>query len=146
MYSDGVLAYGFKSYCFLFVLRQYCCVAYTGLKLLAILLSQDPGWWDYRLICSVLFKNFSGVRSYLFLLLGILLFFKKKFIYLFNECKHTVTLQTHQKRASDPITNGCEPPCGCWELNSGPLEEQPVSALNHWAISPALFFFLRFKL
>jgi hypothetical protein len=35
-------------------------------------------------------------------------------------------LQTHQKRASDPITDGCEPPCGCWDLNSGPLEEQSV--------------------
>ena len=21
---------------------------------------------------------------------------------------------------------GCEPPCGCWELNSGPSEEQSV--------------------
>ena len=21
------------------------------------------------------------------------------------------------------ITDGCQPPCGCWELNSGPLEE-----------------------
>ena len=29
-----------------------------------------------------------------------------------------------QKRAPDLITDGCEPPCGCWELNSGPLEEQ----------------------
>ncbi len=27
---------------------------------------------------------------------------------------------------SNPITDGCEPPCGCWELNSGPLEEQSV--------------------
>ncbi|ERE77756.1 vascular endothelial growth factor B-like protein [Cricetulus griseus] len=26
-----------------------------------------------------------------------------------------------QKRAQDPITDGCEPPYGCWELNSGPL-------------------------
>ena len=26
------------------------------------------------------------------------------------------------KRASDPVTNGCELPCGCWGLNSGPLE------------------------
>ncbi|EDL89906.1 rCG56979 [Rattus norvegicus] len=34
--------------------------------------------------------------------------------------------KTHQKRALDPITDGCEPPCGCWELNSGPLEEQSV--------------------
>ncbi|GAB1287742.1 Disintegrin and metalloproteinase domain-containing protein 15 [Apodemus speciosus] len=32
---------------------------------------------------------------------------------------------THQK-ASDLITNGCEPPCGCWDLNSGPLEEQSL--------------------
>jgi hypothetical protein len=24
----------------------------------------------------------------------------------------------------DSIANGCEPPCGCWELNSGPREEQ----------------------
>ena len=37
-----------------------------------------------------------------------------------------MSTQTHQKRASDPITDGCEPPCGYWELNSGPLEEQSV--------------------
>jgi hypothetical protein len=30
----------------------------------------------------------------------------------------------HQKRASDLIMGGCEPPCGCWDLNSGPLKEQ----------------------
>jgi hypothetical protein len=24
------------------------------------------------------------------------------------------------------VTDSCEPPCGCWELNPGPLEEQPV--------------------
>jgi hypothetical protein len=35
-------------------------------------------------------------------------------------------LQTHRKRTSDPITDGCEPPCDCWELNSGPLEEYSV--------------------
>ena len=43
-----------------------------------------------------------------------------------------------QKRASDPITGGCEPPCGYWELNSGSLEEQSVSAFNHSSSSPAL--------
>ena len=32
-----------------------------------------------------------------------------------------------QKRAPDAITDGCEPPCGCWALKSGPLEEQTVS-------------------
>ena len=35
-----------------------------------------------------------------------------------------LSLQTHQKRALDPISDGCEPPCGCWESNSGPLLEQ----------------------
>ena len=39
---------------------------------------------------------------------------------------HCNYLQTHWKRASDPITDVCEPPCGCLELNSGPLEEQSV--------------------
>ena len=34
----------------------------------------------------------------------------------------------------DPITDGCEPPCGCWDLNSGPLEEQ--SALSHLSSHP----------
>jgi hypothetical protein len=33
---------------------------------------------------------------------------------------HCCCLQTPQKRALDPMTDGCEPPCGCWELNSGP--------------------------
>jgi len=33
-------------------------------------------------------------------------------------------------------TDSCELPCGCWELNPGPLEEHPV--LNCWAISAAL--------
>jgi hypothetical protein len=27
------------------------------------------------------------------------------------------------KVASDLITDGCEPPCDCWNLNLGPLEE-----------------------
>jgi hypothetical protein len=32
----------------------------------------------------------------------------------------------HQERVSDLITDGYEPPCGCWDLNSGPSEEQTV--------------------
>jgi hypothetical protein len=35
-------------------------------------------------------------------------------------------LQTHKNRASDAITDGCEPPCSCWELNLGPLDEQSL--------------------
>ncbi|GAB1299023.1 Bifunctional epoxide hydrolase 2 [Apodemus speciosus] len=44
--------------------------------------------------------------------------------------------KTHQKRASDLITGGCEPPCGCWELDSGPLEEQPVLLTTEPSLQP----------
>ena len=46
--------------------------------------------------------------------------------YLFYKCEYTIALFRYQKRAPNPIIDGCEPPCGCWELNSGPLEEQSV--------------------
>jgi hypothetical protein len=42
----------------------------------------------------------------------------------------------HQKRVSDLITDGYEPPCGCWDLNSGPSEEQSL-LLTTGVISPA---------
>ena len=58
-------------------------------------------------------------------------FFSKIDLFILCMCIHVVIF-TYQKRASDTILDGCEPPCGCWELNSGPL------VLNSWAISPAL--------
>ena len=54
-------------------------------------------------------------------------FFFFKFIYLFIIWVHCCCLETHQKRATDSIIDSCEPPCGCWELISGHLEEQLVS-------------------
>jgi hypothetical protein len=47
-------------------------------------------------------------------------------------------LQTYQKRASDPTTDGCEPPCGGWDLNSGPVEEQPVLLTAEPSLQPVL--------
>ena len=47
-----------------------------------------------------------------------------------------------QNKALDPITDGCEPPCGCWELNSGPLEEQSVLLTTELSLQPPTFFFL----
>ncbi|XP_038173608.1 zinc finger protein 426-like isoform X5 [Arvicola amphibius] len=41
-----------------------------------------------------------------------------------------------QKRAPDLITGGCEPPSGCWELNSGPLEEQSVLLPTEPSLQP----------
>jgi hypothetical protein len=48
-----------------------------------------------------------------------------RFIYLVIICKYPVAV-FNQKRALDLITDGCEPPCGSWDLNSGPSEEQSV--------------------
>ena len=63
-------------------------------------------------------------------------------------CQHaclytTCVSSTHKgyRRALDllevsKVTDGCEPPCGCWELSPGPLQEHPVllttkSSLQH---------------
>jgi hypothetical protein len=40
--------------------------------------------------------------------------------------EHCHCLQTHEKRALDPMIDGCELPCGCWDLTSGPPEKQSV--------------------
>ena len=41
-----------------------------------------------------------------------------------------------QKRAPDLITDGCELPCGCQELNSGPLEEQAMLLTAEPSLQP----------
>ena len=52
---------------------------------------------------------------------------------------------SYQKRASEPSIDGCEPPCGCWELNSGPLENQLVFLTAEISLQPFLLFFLNRK-
>jgi hypothetical protein len=41
-----------------------------------------------------------------------------------------------RKKASNPITDGCEPSCGCWELNSGPLEDHLVLLTAEPSLQP----------
>ena len=43
----------------------------------------------------------------------------------------------HQKRASDLIKDGC----GCWDLNSGPSEEQSVLLTTEPSLQPRFGFF-----
>ena len=53
------------------------------------------------------------------------LFFSfKDFFYVYSALP--ARMPTHQKRAPDLITDGCEAPRSCWDLNSGHLEEQSV--------------------
>jgi hypothetical protein len=44
-------------------------------------------------------------------------------------------------RESDHIADGCEPPCGCWDLNSGPLEEQSVLLTTEPSLQSHKLFF-----
>ena len=53
---------------------------------------------------------------------------------------HEYSVQTYKKRALNPITDGCEPPCGCWELNSGLLEEQSVLLTAEPSLQTQSFF------
>jgi hypothetical protein len=51
-------------------------------------------------------------------------FFK---IYLFIICVYTVAVFRHSRKGNQIfVKDGCELPCGCWDLNSGPLEEPSV--------------------
>ena len=51
-------------------------------------------------------------------------------LYLHIEC-------TYQKRrASDLTINDCEPPSGCCELNSGPLEDLTMSLTAEPSLEP----------
>jgi hypothetical protein len=58
-------------------------------------------------------------------------------INLFHIYKYTVAVFRWTRRGHwIPITDGCEPPCGCWELNSGPLEEQSVLLTTEPSFQP----------
>ena len=54
----------------------------------------------------------------------------------------SVYMPAGQKRAPDLITDGCEPPCGCWELNSGPLEEQAMLLTTEPSLQPHVVRFI----
>jgi hypothetical protein len=54
---------------------------------------------------------------------------------------HCSCLQTLQKRESDLMTDGCKPPCGCWDLSSGPMEEQLVLLTAEPSLQSRVFLF-----
>jgi hypothetical protein len=41
------------------------------------------------------------------------------------------------------VTDGCELPCGCWKLNPGPLEEQPVLLTAKPSLQPQDLIYLK---
>jgi hypothetical protein len=41
--------------------------------------------------------------------------------------------------------DGCEPPCGCWDLNSGPSKEQSVLLSPEPSLQPKIYLFYVYK-
>jgi hypothetical protein len=112
-------------------------------------LASDPGAplilpylsWDYT--------HTTGLQDPtlpFFVVLFCFFFFKD----LFNICEYIVAVFRHTRRGHriSLHTDGCEPPCGCWELNSGPLEEQSVLLTTEPSLQPPhsaiLFYFILF--
>jgi hypothetical protein len=54
----------------------------------------------------------------------------------------SLSSDTPEEGALDSITDGCEPPCGCWGLNSEPLEEQLVLSTAESSLQPFIFFLI----
>jgi len=66
-------------------------------------------------------------------------FFFKHFIYLLYIM---ITLSLSSDTPEEVIrliSDGCEPPCGCWDLNSGPWEEQSVLLTTEPSLQPDFF-------
>jgi hypothetical protein len=63
--------------------------------------------------------------------------------YLFIICKYTVAVFRHTRREHQIslhlITDGRVLPCGCWDLNSGPSEEQSVLLTAEPSLRPPVF-------
>jgi hypothetical protein len=56
---------------------------------------------------------------------------------LFIICKYTVAVFRYSIRGCQiSLQNDCELPCGCWKLNSGPLEEQSVLLTTEPSLQP----------
>jgi hypothetical protein len=71
------------------------------------------------------FESYSFLKRFIYLFIYL---FIHSFIY-FAYSILPAYMPAGQKRTPDVIKDGYEPPCGCWELNSGPLEK-PDSFLN----------------
>jgi hypothetical protein len=63
-------------------------------------------------------------------------YFFLKFIYLLYVSTLLLSSDTPEEQVADLIMVGCEPPCGCWDSNSGPLEEQSVLLTAEPSLQP----------
>jgi hypothetical protein len=91
--------------------------------------------------CSMDIANrWVGQEVYLVFCFCFLFSFFLRFIYLLYV--YTVAVFRYSRRGYQIfVTDGCEPPCGYWDLNSGPLEEQSVLLTTEPSHQPLFFVF-----
>ena len=92
--------------------------------------------FDVLLYQSITYLSVSLCLSIIYSSIICCLFFFKIDLFIICIWVHCSCFQTHQKKASDPTTDSCEPPCGCWELNSVPLEEESVLLTTEPSLQP----------
>jgi len=101
--------------------------------------ASEPNYFPSFLLSFFLFLP-SFLPSFLpFFLPSFLPSFLPLKIYLF----YVNTLSLSSDAPEEGIRShysGCEPPCSCWELNSGPLEEQPVLLPAEPSLQPPNYF------
>ena len=57
-------------------------------------------------------------------------------------CAMCVLVLVEASSLRTEVTDGCDPPCGCWVLNPDPLEEQPVLLTAGPSLQPQATVFL----
>lgn len=138
--------------CFKYMNLGGLCQSTTGAK-------HFPDWAiSPASLCSSCFSNngkrgiFSWLKNKLLRNIFKVLHFYKKCIlfYVFPPCIHVCYIHASPVGAKEDIgllgtgvPGGCEPPCRCWEVNPGPLEEHPGLLMSKPSLQPlALIIFL----
>ena len=64
------------------------------------------------------------------------------YMYVCVPCVYMIPPRRPEKDIKYPgtgVTDNCEPPCGCWELNLGPLQEQQVLLTSEWSLKAPIY-------
>lgn len=85
------------------------------------------------------------IHSSLFVCLFLCVWLFAYCLYMWTSCS-PITCPS-QKKLSDPgigVMGSCEPPCGCWNLNPGPLQERVLKPSHHSSSLSSLYVVLEF--
>ena len=72
---------------------------------------------------------------------SIFLIFIDFYMYIPHACLMPAEVRRGIRSPGTGVTDGWEPPCGCRELNSGPLEEQAMLLTSEPSLQPLLIVF-----